>query len=296
MKKLIILCFLHGSYMAQSQIQFWTKDEIINKQFQQARKEMKISKVYNYVTSEYWTVDDSSRYNEITDYDQEGRKIGYRKYKTDWVKNKRYFMYIDSIFYSGKGVFSELKRYSPQNDGSYYTLSYDAKVIMNAKGQIQRINYYNGNAATELSSYDLYTYDVKNRVIKIVSYTPNGEKDTEWKIDYDNANRVVKVRSASAFGNTDYVMKYTADGLLALYTELYDGKEKQGETTYKYDSNKRLIQADNQTSSDYTDTMQYSYHDNDKLFYHSYLKYPMPEGNGTRIAHEFLVYKFELNE
>lgn len=126
MNRFFIL-FMFAGITAQAQIQFWSKEDIIEKQFRAARKEMKIMRACNYITSENWTVDDSSRYNEIFEYDKEGRKISYKKYKTDWVKNKRYFLYIDSFFYSNKGIFLEMKRYNPQNDGSYYSLEYDAK-------------------------------------------------------------------------------------------------------------------------------------------------------------------------
>ena len=133
-------------------------------------------------------------------------------------------------------------------------------------------------------------------MIRIVSYTQDGKKDNEWKIEYDNANRVIRVRSASEFGFTDYVMKYNADGLLDLYTEIYNGKEKEGETKYSYDNSKRLIQTGYRASSNYADTTQYWYRDYEKLFYRSHLKYPQPEGSGKRIAHEFLVYKVEIHE
>ncbi|HYM93472.1 MAG TPA: hypothetical protein VET23_04985, partial [Chitinophagaceae bacterium] len=166
----------------------------------------------------------------------------------------------------------------------------------NSKGLIQRINYYSRYGASELSNYEDYTYDNKNRVARIVSYSKDRQKDNEWEIAYDNNNHVAKVRSASSFGFTDYVMKYNTDGLLTLYTELYNGKEKQGETRYSYDSNKKLIQVNYQTSSKYADTMQCWYRNNEKLYYRSHLKYPRAEDNDSDFAHEFLVFSFKESE
>lgn len=292
MQRIFILLLFIGT-VAHAQIQFWTNDEIISKQFQPARKEMKVKKAYNYVTSENWKVNDSTEYNEIFEYDREGRQTGYRKYKTDWVKNKRYFLYIDSFFYNGQGIFTGMKRYNSQNDGAYYALGYAAVAVLNNKGQIQKINYYSGYNASELDKYEVYTYDNKNRVSTITSYSADGKKDNQWTIDYDIQNHPIKARSASGSGFIDYVMKYDSDGLLLQYTELYNGTEKQGETDYTYDNDKRLMLVYDNTSSGFSDSTRYWYPEQRKLYYWSYFKYPREKGSDTKFAHEFRAYKFE---
>lgn len=177
-------------FQAGAQIQFWTREAIIEKQFEPVRKEMKIKTIYNYITSENWIVNDSLNYNEITSYDAGGRKISYRKYKTNWTTNKRFFQYIDSFFYNDKGVFTGMRRHNPKGDGGFYSLEYEARTVLDAKGRIARINYYVGYQAPDWSNYDAYTYDSKNRINKITSNDKSGKKTYEWTFQYDDKNRV----------------------------------------------------------------------------------------------------------
>lgn len=294
MYRFLIFCLLISS-VSKAQIQFWTKDEIIDKQLQPARKEMNISQAYNFITFEDWKITDSTDYNEIFEYDKEGRKTVYKKYKTDWVKKKKYFMTIDSIFYNDKGIFTEMKRYTPQADGNYYTVEWKAKSILDAKGQIQRINYYGGYQASELSSYDVFAYNVRGKPVHVTSYDADKKKDNEWKIEYNTQGYITKVRSANSFGFIDYLMKYNKAGQLTNYTEVYDGKEKNNEATYFYDNDKRLVRRDYITSSSYTDTTGYWYNGNDKVYYRTYLKYPRGSSR-SEFAHEFRLYAFRRRE
>lgn len=295
MYKLLFLFLLCG-FVSNAQIQFWTKDEIIDKQFEPARKEIKINQAYNFITSEYWQVTDSTDYSEIFEYDKEGRKIVYKKYKTDWVKNKKYFMNIDSVFYNEKGILTEMRRYSPQSDGSYYSLTWAAKSVLNTKGQIERINYYSGYQASELSSYDVFAYNTMGKPVNIISYNADKKKENEWKIEYDSKGHISKVRSVNSFGFIDYVMKYNASGQLTNYTELYDGKDKNSEAKYLYDNDKRLVRRDYITSTSYTDTTGYWYNGNDKVYYRTYLKYPRGSSSQPDFAHEFRVYMFRRRD
>jgi hypothetical protein len=297
MYRIIFICMLISSG-AKAQIQFWTRDEIIDNQLRQARKEMKIKKAYNYVTSENWRVKDSADYNEIFEYDREGRLIVYSIYKTDWSKNKKYFQRIDSFFYNGKGVFTAMKRYTPSSDGSYYSPEYAAKSILNSKGQITRINYYEGYGASELNDYHVYTYDVKNQVTAVSAFDEAKKKTAEWKLTYDKNGRVTKVRFNTFYQGkldnfTDYTIKYNPNGLLDTHMEFYKGKEKQNETNYSYDDYKRPVLRNYSASQSFIDTMGYWYNGNDKAFYRTYQKYSREQGHEFAFAHEFRVYKFE---
>ena len=291
----IFFLFMLTSFTAKAQIQFWTKEDMLDKQFEQARKEMKIKTAFNYVTSENWRVSDSSQYNEIFEYDEAGRKTGYKIYKNDWAARKRYFQYIDSFFYNDKGIFTGMKRYNPKSGGNEYALEYAAKSVFNTKGQVERMNFYRGYYATELDSYDVYAYDGKNRVIKVSSFSKDGKKDYEWKIDYDAGGRIIKVRAGVPGENfTDYLVKYNSKGLMSSYAELYQGKEKNGETTYTYDDKNRLLRKDYKTDHSYKDTTMYWYIGDEKFYHRTYLKFPRLSGSDTDFSHEFRPYKFEF--
>ncbi len=186
----LLLVFLLIGNICQAQIQFWTRDEIVEKQFQEERKAMGIKAAYNFVTSENWTVRDSTDYHEIYEYDREGRKTVYKIYKTDWVKKQKFFQMIDSFFYNDKGIFMGMKRYSPGSGGGYYVLEYAAKTILDAKGRITRINYYGGYGASELNDYHVYTYDAKNKVTIVAAFDAMKKKTADWKISYDPMGRV----------------------------------------------------------------------------------------------------------
>jgi YD repeat-containing protein len=293
MHRILFLCLLVAAH-ANSQIQFWTKDAIIDKQFESARKEMKIKTAINYITSEKWQVRDSTYYHEIFEYDDAGRKTVYKKYKTNWTTNKRFFQYIDSFFYNDKGVFTGMLRYNPKSDGDSYVLEYEARTIFDAKGRIARINYYVGYKAPDWANYDAYFYDTQNNLSKITSHDISGKKNYEWTFQYDNNKRLTKVRAGSEFGFKDMIIKYDALGKLLSYTELTGGKEKESETTYNYDAQGLLTKREYKTNYNYADTQQIWYRDNEKYFYRTYLKYPRP--SGSDFSHEFLVYRFEYFE
>lgn len=289
--------FILLSFTAQGQIQFWTKNDMLEKQFQPARAELKIKTAYNFITSERWGVNDSTDYNEIIDYDNAGRKIVYKKIKTDWANKRKHFLYIDSFFYNDKGVFTAMRRYNPKGNKEYYALEYEARSVLNAKGQIEKMNFYNGYGVTEPGQYDVYTYDGKNRIIKISTFTSDGKKDYEWKFEYDANGRLAKVRfGAPAMDFTDHIIKYNAKGLMSSYSELFNGKEKQGETIYTYDEKNRLVRKEYKTNYAYADTTQYWYNGDEKLYYKTYLKFPAPLGSDRDFSHEFLVYKFDRFE
>jgi hypothetical protein len=287
----IIFLLMTVSIPSGAQIQFWTKDAIIEKQFEPVRKEMKIKTIYNYITSENWMVNDSLNYNEITEYDAGGRKISYRKYKTNWTTNKRFFQYIDSFFYNENGVLTGFRRYTPLGDGDRYRLETEYKSVLNKTGRIARINEYGGYEASALTGYAVYAYGNKNRVSKITAFDKSGTKDYEWTFQYDDKNRVSKVRARSEFGFKDIVIKYDAKGRLASYTELTDGKKKDNEAVYTYDAQGLLTKREYTTSYKYADSMQYWYRDGEKHYFRTYLKYPRP--SGSDFSHEFLVYRFE---
>lgn len=294
MYRLLVLLFLFSPTL-NAQIQFWTKDAIIETQFEPALKAMAIKTAYNYITNENGAMDDSTRYNEITQYNSNGQKTVYMKYKTDWNKKIRYYQTIDSIFFTDKGIFSQFKRYTPIRDGKEYQCTYRATSTLNKKGLIERIDYYGGYMASELNSYELHTYDTKNRLLTVVKYTKDDKEDYKWVFEYNKKNRITKVTTASAWGgNNTYALTYTTKGLLSSYTELYEGKE-QKKDTFTYDAKNRLTKREQSTTTGHFETMEYSYADKNSVPHQSHLQYPRGYGSSD-IAHEYLTYKFEFFE
>jgi hypothetical protein len=290
---LLILVFISTSLSAQ--IQHWTKDEIIDKQFELARKTQKIKTAYNYATNDDWAVDDSTWYNEIVYYNTNGQKTVHIKYKTDWNNKRHYYQTLDSIFYTNKGVFSEFKRYTPVNDGKSYQCTYRALSTINKKGLIERIDYYGGYMATELNNYELRTYDKKNRLLTAITYTKEDKEDYKWTFEYDKKNRIAKVVAKSAWGGgNSYAITYTSKGLLASYTELYEGTE-QSKATYFYDVNNRLEKREYTTNSGHKENTEYWFNSKTPIPYRSHLTYPRGYGT-TDVAHEFLAYTFNYFE
>jgi hypothetical protein len=54
------------------------------------------------------------------------------------------------------------------------------------------------------------------------------------------------------------------------------------------------MQAVCQISPAYADPVRCRYGDNEKLFYHPHLNYPVPVESVISIVHEFLLYRFEI--
>jgi hypothetical protein len=295
-KALIIIFFL--SLESKAQIQFWLRDDLVEKQLQAGRKAMKIKTAYKYITSENWKVTDSSDYQEIFEYDTAGRKTVHKEYRTDWSKNIKYFIRIDSFFYNEKGEFSGMKRYAPSADKKYYSLEYMAKAVPDSKGKTARINYYGGYGASELTEYHAYTYSATNVLLSISAHNADKTKTYEWKFTYDPKGGVTKVRATSFFAGkadsfNDYIIKYNKHGMLETYTELFNGKTKENESSFLYDDKNRMVQRNYFTSHNFTDTIGYWYNDIQPIYYRSYEKYNREKGHESPFAHEFRVYKYE---
>lgn len=291
MYRLLILLFLI-SPAVKGQMQFWTKDDIIEKQFEKARKSLKIKTAYNFVTSEHWVVDDSTRYHEIFEYDKEGRKTVHKIYKDDWSNKTRYIQSIDSIYYDEKGNFKKYMRYTLKAGNEYYP-DYKAEAVINGKGLIERINYYGGYYASEIRSYDIYTYNKKNQVIKIVKHDNDGTATYYRTFAYDKNDRLEKATAGVSLETEyEYILKYNSKGQLIQYTE-YLEKEKQNESFYTYDAQNRPEKREYTTNYTYKDTFQYWYRDKEEVPYRTYLKYMRSSGKEGDYAHEFRVYKFE---
>lgn len=297
MYRLLIALFLFSTSL-NAQIQFWSKDDIIEKQMESACKAMQIKTAYNFITNEHWQIDDSTRYNEVTHYNENGQKVVYMKFKTDWVKKKRYYQMIDSVWYTDKGIFKELRRYTPK--GERYVWTYRALATHNKKGNIEQLNIYGGYQMEELKKYDVYSYDKNNNVSKIESYNAaTKEKEYERSFEYDNRGNLTSYSATSIFGDmrTTTVSKitYNKNGQLSTYTEYLDGKEKQNEATYTYDTKGRYIKRVYSTTYNYEDTFECFYDGDATVPYRTYLKYPRGRGS-NEFANEFLAYIFDYFE
>lgn len=298
MNKIIVLLLLISPSL-NAQIQFWDKDDIIEKQFEIARKEMKIKTAYNYIVGSKWIVNDSSQYNEVYHYNDKGRKTYYTKYKTDWAsKARRYMLLIDSITYTNNNIFSELIRYTPK--GKDYYLTYKAKASHNKKGNIERIDIYGGYMASELKKYNQYTYDNKDRVSKITGYSvTQKEKDYERLFEYDTKGKLISYSFITYYGGklggkTVYKITYNDNGLVESYKELYDGKDEQNKAEYAYDKNKRFVLRTYTTTTSYNDKFECYYRGNEIIPTGTRLEYTSGKGKRKSVRQNSLVYKFEF--
>lgn len=298
MKLLAFILIVTFNIQLNAQIQFWGKDDIIEKQFEPARKEMKIKTAYNYIVGSRWTVTDSTKYNEVFHYNENGRKIYYTKYKTDWAsKGKRYKLLIDSITYTDNNIFSELIRYTPK--GKDYYLTYKAKASHNKKGNIERIDIYGGYMASELKKYDEYTYDSKDRVSKITGYNViQKEKDYERLFEYDTKGNLISYSFVTYYngklgGKTIYKITYNNDGLVESYTELDKDAKEQNKAIYTYDEKGRLTLRTYTTTTSYEDKFNCYYRGDETIPTGTRLDYSSGKGKRKKIRQESLVYKFE---
>lgn len=298
MNKILILLLLISPSL-NAQIQFWGKDDIIEKQFEAARKEMKIKTSYSYITNEHWKVEDSTRYNEIIHYNENGQKSAYMKYKTDWVNDKRYYQVIDSVWYTDKGIFKELRRYTPMGNNGYQ-FSYKTVAKHNAKGKIESISSYTGYKASEPKNTDEYTYDKKGRLINIITYKVKTKKKTYARyFEYDKKENLTTYTGVAILGESEFKsiakMKYTSNGLLASYEEFYSDNKKKNGATYTYDEQDRCTNRKYLTTSNYEDNLDFHYTGAASAPHRTYLKYPRGRGNKS-FSHKYLAYKFEYFE
>lgn len=297
MNKIILLLVLVSPSL-NAQIQFWDKDDIIEKQFEKTRSEMKIKTAYNYIVGSKWTIDDSTKYNEVFNYNKSGRKTFYTKYKTDWAnKGKRYMLLIDSITYTDNNVFSQLIRYTPK--GKSYDLTYKAKATHNKKGNIERIDIYGGYLATELKSYDQYSYDKNNRVNKITAFNATTkEKDYERLFEYDTKGNLITYTFTTYYGGelggkTVYKITYNTNGLIESYRELSDDNEEQNKAVYLYDNADRVTLRTYTTATSYSDKFECYYKGNETVPTGTRLEYSSGNGKRKQVRQESLVYSFE---
>lgn len=297
MNKIIILLLLVSPSL-NAQIQFWGKDDIIEKQFEVHRKEMKIKTAYNYIVGSRWTVSDSNKYNEVFHYNESGQKTIYIKYKTDWAsKGRRYKQIIDSVEYTDKGVFKELRRYTPVGNNGH-KFSYKAVATHDKKGNIKRVDTYTGYMASEPKNYSEYSYDKKGRVNKITKYNAKTkEKEFQNLFTYNKKGQLISHTSLSFFGGfegkTVYKITYNNKDLLESYTEFYNEKEEQNKAVYSYDENNRYVLRKYSTKTSYEDVFACNYRGNETIPMATRLDYSSGKGKRKQVRQESLVYKFE---
>lgn len=288
---ILLIATLFSTYI-NAQIQYWTREGIIDAQFEPEHKAQKIKTAYNIFSNENFGVSDSTYYNEITQYNTNGQKTVYAKYKTDWVKKIRYYQTIDSVFYNDKGTITEYRRYIPKQDGRYYEINYRAVSTINANGLIERIDYYGNYYAEDHTGYELRTYNNKNQLIAATKYTTDNNVDFKWVFEYNKKGRITKVSTTSAWGEgSSYVITYTKKGLLESYTEFFEGKQRSV-AKYTYDSKQRLTECKYTTNSNHAENTEYFYRDDETVPYRTHFAYPRGYNNPD-FAHEHLAYKFD---
>jgi hypothetical protein len=300
MIRIVTILLVLFSTQLSAQIQFWTEQEILDKHWEKGRKSDKIKTAYNFITNEKWKVDDSTRYNEVINYNENGQKTFYTKYKTDWANKKRYRNFIDSIDYIEKGGFKELRRYSKKAGG--HSLTYKATATYNSKGYIERLTTYGGYKATEERDYDVYIYNSKNQVIKIESYKSGSDQlKRERAFKYNEQGLLVETTATTIFGNSSFKsvskMEYSPDGWLLKYTNINTLGEVDNETEYLWDNSGRLLgYSYTSNNGKFTKDFECTYTSaTNKIPNYTHLKYPRGRGNKS-FAHEFLAYKFEYFE
>lgn len=299
--RIVTLLLVFFSIQLNAQIQFWTKESILEQRWEKGRKAEKIKTAYIFTANEKGKIDDSTQYNEITHYNENGQKVYYTKYETNKRTKKRYKKFIDSFEYNEKGIFKEQRRYL--RDGESYYLSYKAVATYNDKGYIDSITTYRGyrHMPTEKSEYDIYSYNSKNQIIKIETYDYVDGLTEERFFKYNKLGFLVESTATNFLSNPSYKtitkLDYAYDILPMRHTEMNASLKIEKETIYSWDSDNRLTSYNYKNiNSPFTQHFTCFYTSTSNRvpnYIHLQSNSTSPEKGIKSVANEDLAYKFE---